>query len=388
MLGLILLVIVGIIITEIVRPKPVNWRPSYTSYHTRPWGAFILYKELANLFPNVEVITEEQPVYKSLESILNTDTKNSSYIFINNSLNFDNQVTKLLLEYAANGNKVFIAAEEINGTLTDSLNFKTKFDTFTENNKITLEFTDKRFSKTTFNYKRKIQRSYFSNLDSTKTTILANSKYPKAESSASFIYIPYKKGGFFIHTIPKAFSNYYMLGDQETQVSNSLSYLPNQTIYWDNYMKAGRVYIKTPMRFVLQQPALKWAYYLSLVGLLLFMFFKAKREQRIIPIIPPLRNDSIDFTETVGTMYFQTKNYKNIALKKIQYFNHYVRETYFLNLQTITEQSPEELSKKSGKPLQECRMLLDKIIAIKTTPQLTEEDLIKLHKRIKKFKQL
>ena len=50
--GIALLVI---IISEVIRPKPINWRPSYTALDKIPFGSFILFEEIKDLFKTSEV---------------------------------------------------------------------------------------------------------------------------------------------------------------------------------------------------------------------------------------------------------------------------------------------------------------------------------------------
>jgi len=44
-----------ILLSEVFRPRPINWRPSYTSVEKIPFGAFILYEELSGLMDNTPV---------------------------------------------------------------------------------------------------------------------------------------------------------------------------------------------------------------------------------------------------------------------------------------------------------------------------------------------
>ena len=50
------------------------------------------------------------------------------------------------------------------------------------------------------------------------------------------------------------------------------------------------------------------------------MIFNAKRRQRVVPIINPLPNTTLDFTKTIGNLYYQEGNHQNIVDKKIIYF--------------------------------------------------------------------
>ena len=48
---------------------------------------------------------------------------------------------------------------------------------------------------------------------------------------------------------------------------------------------------------------------------LLFIIFHAKRKQRIVPVIEPLQNSSAEFVKTIGNLYLQEGNFKDMANK-------------------------------------------------------------------------
>ena len=119
-----------------------------------------------------------------------------------------------------------------------------------------------------------------------------------------------------------------MLKDNADYVANAFSYLGDKDVYWDNYKKSGLVVINSPMRFILNQESLRWAYYLGMIGLLIFVVFKAKREQRIIPVIKPLENSSIEFAKAVGGLYYEHRDFTDLIFKKINYFLEHIRSHY------------------------------------------------------------
>jgi len=82
--------------------------------------------------------------------------------------------------------------------------------------------------------------------------------------------------------------------------------------------------------------------------MILFVLFEMKRRQRIIPVIAPLRNTTLDFVQTVGNVYFNQRDNKNIAIKKITYFLEFVRSNFFLSTSNMNDEFIEALSKKTA----------------------------------------
>ena len=389
------MVLLGIIVTEIVRPKPINWRPSYTATSKIPFGCFVLFNELPTLFPNSKIETVEESVYDVL--IKRDSNHASSYLIINDFLALDQQEVNQLLNFVASGNQVFLAASELGGPLADTLNIRIERHYGFSEDSVTVDLTHHSFKSDSFIFERGVYPAYFASIDTIHTEILGHMKFKDnsflnneertVKKVPNFIKTNFGEGSFLINTLPVAFTNYYVLTDNQKYVTQTFSYLKDGHLYWDNYKKSGRIIITSPMRFVLNQPALKWAYYLAIVGLLLFVVFKSKREQRIIPILKPLENSSVEFTRTVGSLYHQNKDYTDLNGKKINFFLSFVRRNYYMNTTVLDENFITQLSVKSGNHLKETKQLIEFIIGLKNKPFHSENDTITLSKKINTFTQ-
>lgn len=394
-LGLFIIALLGIIGTEILRPRPINWRPSYTATDKIPFGNYILFRELQQMFPGHPVHQVNESLYTVLAE--RDSSKTSNYLIINDFLELDKQEAVQLLKYADQGNDVFIATTSFGSYLSDTLNLETASLYTIKEDTLLLQLTNPIFPKKEYSLSRGSYYTHFSSLDTLNTTVLGHISYAdikeirdtlarEQKKGPNFIRVKFGKGHFFLNTSPQAFTNYYMLKGNREYIGNTLSYLKNTATYWDDYKKAGRIVINSPMRFVLNQPALSWAYYLSVTGILLFMIFKAKREQRIIPLLEPLQNSSIDFARTIGSLYYGHKDYTDLVIKKCNYFMDYLRSRYYINTQEINDRTANDLAIRSGKPLAETKSLLDLLVTLSNKKQHHEQDLIDLDKKINQFK--
>jgi len=390
------LVVVGIIVAEIVRPKPINWRPSYTASSKIPFGCYVLYNELSTIFNGSDIDTVEESVYDVL--VDRDKSIESNYIFINEYINLDKQETNQMLDYVSDGNTIFISATGFGNYLSDTLNISIESDYNLKEGSTKLSLTHKELKSKKFDLSRGIYNSHFTSVDSTNTKILGHITYLKEDfidakpaqkfRRANFIKTKFGKGHFILNTTPQAYSNFYMLKGNQEYVSHTFSYLKDKEIlYWDNYKKAGRAIINSPMRFVLNQPALKWSYYLMISGVLLFVFFKSKREQRIIPVIEPLKNSSVEFAQAVGSLYNQNKDFTDLINKKLNYFLEHVRSHFHIDTSKLNDKTIQVLAAKSGKGIEETKNLIDYIIKLKNKATHTEQDSIELNKKITAFKQ-
>lgn len=141
----------------------------------------------------------------------------------------------------------------------------------------------------------------------------------------------------------------------------------------------------TPLRFILTNEPLRWAYYITVVSILIFMVFELKRRQRIIPVIKPLTNSTLDFVSTIGNLYLQSGDHKNMAEKKIQFFMDQLRTKYLLNTSVLDESFTKTLSKKTGRNELETSDLINTINTVRSRKEISAGELTDLNKKMEKF---
>lgn len=378
--------LLGIVITELVRPKPIDWRASYIATDKIPFGGFVLFEETASLFKNTEIEKIENDPYIFLTD--STYAENSAYVFINDEISFDERQADEILKYVENGNTVFISSRSIGYILRDSLKINSTSNYTILEEELHPKFFSPSLKQDSISaYKKGVFKASFVEIDTLKTTALGYYDSEKSNlEELNYIKVSFGKGQFLLHSLPEAFSNYYLLQGNEQYAANVLSYIDADKIYWDEYLKSGRKVVTSPMRFILDQAPLTWAYYVLLAGLLIFVLFKGKREQRIVEVIKPSENTSVEFTKTIGDLYFQHKDYSNIIAKKITYFLESFRSKYFLNTNDITEDFIKKLALKSGNTLENTQKLIHLIKHLKEKSVHSEADLLELNKQIEAFR--
>lgn len=378
--------LLGIVITELVRPKPIDWRASYTSFDKIPFGGFVFFNEAPSLFKTSEIKKIDKDPYEFLKD--STYSTNSAYVFINDEVFLDKRQVEEVLKYVESGNTVFISSRSVGYILRDTLKLFTSTNYKILEEELHPKFFNqslKQESKPTF--KKGVFKSTFSKIDTLKTTALGYFKTKSPElDELNYIKVEFGEGQFLLHNIPETFSNYYLLKGNEAYAANVLSYIDADEIYWDEYIKSGRKVITSPMRFILNQEPLTWAYYVLIGGLLIFVLFKGKREQRIVQVIKPLKNTSVEFTKTIGDLYFQHKDYSNIIAKKITYFLETLRSKYYINTNEISEDFIKKLAIKSGNSVEKIKELMLLIRNLKEKSVHSEADLLELNKKIEAFR--
>ncbi len=373
------------VLFEYYRPKPINWTPTYRNNDKIPFGTQALFELLPDVMHQSDVKTVRLPIYNFLTET--TLPHQSNYVLVSHDLNIGHTDLAKLLAYVKRGNNVFISAYSLPDTLGAVLGFKAqeknpaKADTTLRQN-----FTNPQLRKAQgYNFFHDDGRNFLMIKKPQATTVLGRN----ARNEPVFIRIQYGKGQFFIHNLPLAFTNYYILSPKTSDYGfKALSYLPAIPTYWDEYQKQGRFdeEQQSIFRYIRSQPALNWAYYLVIFGLILYAIFAGKRTQRIIPIIEPLRNTSLDFVKTIGRLYFQQGDHDNLARQKIQYFLADLRERYSLNTTVLDKEFTETLARKSGRPTEEINELIQLLRHAQKSTTLSEYDLLTLNWATDTFK--
>ena len=371
--------------------KTVDWEESFNETSNKPYGVSVLYRELHNLFKNHKIRT----VYHQPASYLQANSKNGhgdhvakgNYIIIGNSLHLLDDSIDELLNFVSNGNTLFISDYYFPQKLQDSLGIETEFIP-NKTDSISLERL-KYISIGEITIDRNPGDYYFTNFDPINHRVLGHSKINYWH--VNFLQIPFGEGSIYLHTEPKAFTNYNLLKDNRYLYAEGiLSYLPNNNVYFDSYTKIqtsynSQVEKESNLSWFLEQIAFKWAWYTALIFGLLFMIFNAKRRQRIIKIVKPLQNTTVDFVKTVSNLYFETQDHKNLIDKKITYFLEKIRTDYNLDTPQLNDVFIEKLSSKSGKKKAVVKKTIDYINWLRNKNEFFEDNLINLNHHIEAF---
>ncbi|WP_336068646.1 DUF4350 domain-containing protein [Mesoflavibacter sp. CH_XMU1404-2] len=387
-IGLLIFIFGLIAFIELTRERPINWKPTYNERHKIPFGTYIFHEELEAVFPNQEFTDVRKTPYEFFDAYYDWEedeyTTTGNFIHVAQYSEMDEISAQELLDFVSYGNTVFMSSNYFPNRLKDSLGFNTtnQYD-LKGNSYFTL--TNPRFKTDSITIDRGINNFHFSKLDKDLTTVLGHQTFDSI-AFPNFIKVNYYQGSFLLHLQPIAFTNYNLLKKNNKKYAEAvLGYLPEDNIFYNSLNKANTNVSSSKLRYILSQDALRYAWYLGLISLVLFLIFNAKRRQRIVKEIKPHENTTVAFTKTIGNLYYETKDHNNLVEKKITYFLEYLRRVYFLDTQVLDERFTKLLIQKSGKDIEQIQQLVKSIVHLKAKPQCTEADLINLNKQIEDF---
>ena len=189
------------------------------------------------------------------------------------------------------------------------------------------------------------------------------------------------KGELIVMTTPLVLTNYGILDDNLSPYAHRLMTLIadcpviRTTAYMEtSEMEEAR---QSPFRYLLSQRPLKWALWLSLLLIALFMVFTARRRQRVIPVEDPPRNHTLEFIGLIGTLYYQQRDHADLLQKKWGYFAEELRSRLDLDIADAQDDntSAEALARRTGMDKLETATLLRDVRQVLQTRDVTDRQL-------------
>ncbi len=360
-------------------PKNFVWAPTFSHTDHQPFGCAVFDSMLSVSFPDRYSVSGET-FYQLSQDTLNR----KAVLAIAQNLMLGEVDIDALMDMAAQGDKIMLVASLFSGYVEDTLKFHSTYSYY---NALALKQYVARvmkrdtiywvgdstvYPKQIFTFYPQLCGSYFTKFDSLPARILAEKdltgdgvKYEVADTARD-VYRKYHppvtmvrsvgKGEIILVSTPLLFTNYGMLdGDNATYLFRLLTSLKGLPLV-RTQAYTGHVEVQqSPLRYLLSQEPLRWAVYLAMLAILLFMFFTARRKQRAIPVIQAPANKSLEFVELIGTLYFQKKDHADLVHKKFTYLAEELRRTIQVDVEEIREDERNfrRIAEKTGMDAEE-----------------------------------
>jgi hypothetical protein len=399
LIALVLAAVITLFITGNNEPeKKFDGRVTFRKRDKIPYGLYVAYSNLAYMFPGAAINTErnEPENWDSLD----INSSHQALIIISPTFNADEREMKDLVRFIENGNDVFISTLRASYYAEkfikcdifypagmDNAFFNSTPDSLTVS--LAREFDAR---PTSFTYPGRSDDFWFYNIDSATSTILGYNKMGKPD----FIRLSAGKGHLFLHLAPMAFSNYFLLHKDNLvyyeKIMSALS--PNtERVGWDEYYTSRQEDQPTDesssnwLTMLLQNKALRWGILTALLTLLVYVLVEMRRKQRFIPVVTKPKNDSMEFVKTIGRLYYDKGDHRNLSKKMAAYFLDHVRNRYKLSTTKLDEEFRKNLHAKTGAPMEEIASIVNFIGHLEEPADISDKQLADFHKRLEKFYQ-
>lgn len=346
--------------------KNYQWFESYDSKSDQPYGTLFIKRLLESYRPEGTFVSNDK---KSLKELLDSTSANlnTDYIFIGQSIHLNDEDKDALVKFVDAGNDAFISSLAAPVDIIDrfylneceeGLYFTNAEDDSTIN--VTFNFyhdTLRTQGGYSYSYRYGSVDLPYEWMHLTNRVFCENttSIIPlgyRTPDLVNFFKLPHGKGNLYIHCNPLVFTNYFLTKkDKAAYASGVFTHLNGKNMIWDEYSKIpfwdnNNAY-NSPLYYILQQPSLKYAWWLLLLTVAIYVLFAAKRTQRIIPVFEPKTNTSLEFVNLISSLHYLNGNHLDMVKKKMKYFLYFIRSKYGIHAQTFSEGDIQKLSDKS-----------------------------------------
>ncbi|KUJ53826.1 DUF4350 domain-containing protein [Chryseobacterium aquaticum] len=366
-----IIIMVILALLEVNKKEVVDWRKNFDVNEKSPFGLFVFNQEVKDLFKN-----NLKKVDVTAYDYYNENQKKPHNILVIES-EIDTESWNKILNEVSKGSDAMLIIAKMPKEISDSIGFYDSQISFEDKN--VLKLTDKKYQNDFIKLDKFPSGRGFSYIKP-GVEVLGKTVEEDNSDQANFIKAKLGKGNIYVHCEPLFLTNYYLLKSGNTKYTQDVfSYLKDRETLW--FVEANTKESRFFMRFILGNPALKYAWWLLLSGLVLFIFFNAKRKQRIVPIIEPLKNTSLDFVKSIGNLYLQEGDFHDMMAKKAQYFLNKVRLDLLIDTQNLDDEFAKKLQLKTGKNIE---IINESVSLIKKAQDpyasVMKEDLIRMNK--------
>lgn len=374
------------------RPRTRDWSKNYYFFRNEPYDVMVFFKLLEERDEGVEVLTN------NFQRRM-TQAEESNYIQLGSSIDLDSNKISALREYVYEGNNAYLISS------------RTPFFLLNELYKYypVIGYGDTTFTQIEVHFEGESKQYLFEHQSQGEPAPYSWSKLywdslysdtagqPEplsyfADTCVNYFKVSYGKGSFYFHTQPVLFTN-LMLKEPAgfEHLQKAFKELKPGKVYWDisyNYRQIedqkNASKTASPLKLLFSHPSLKWGWYVFLIGIVLFILFRSKRRQRIIPILPSNSNDSLEFAKNMGKLYFTSNNHKFIALEMYDTFLTDARNRYQVDTNLPPRDIFAQLAKKSGLGQELMNDLMDHF-KIRFSEYSKSDQLIKLYNSLNHY---
>ena len=365
------------------REEPIyEWKEKHNFEDEQPQGLYIFKELTERFFKDIPTTTNGYS-----EDTLNV---NSLYIqFVPNYL--DHSAVDSLISIAAAGNDVLIIGDYFNDRILDTIPNLFE-DKYLVDSSVTFNFTNPELTTDSGFVYHFIDRNFTPRLKNEFHLLegfdwdddLQYINVVTPDSLALMTGFPIGEGRIFCHVLKDVFYNYsYQQSQMFDYTQKVLSHFEPQHVYLLNpftIYDSRNENSKNPLDFIMSQPALKAAYYLLILGTLLYVFFGGKRKQKIIPVTERNENTSLEYIETVSQLFYQQGQHEKLVTHMRNIFHHKMQKKFFIapddpNYVTV-------LSKKSKISMTELQYVMGRFKNLDDNFSFRGDQLVSLNRRL------
>lgn len=369
-------------------PKKFVWIPTFGHSDFQPFGCALFDSLLAASLPHGYSLSKES-LYQMEKD---TAAPRRGILVVADQLTMPQVDVDALLKLAERGNKIMLVSNDYSKPLEDALRFYCTYSYFNaamlKRQAASIFAKDSIYWLPDSVYTKQLYRCYpqfcassFRDYDSLPLRKLVEKDLSAAVGNALAdadsvkaynnyhpllaMVRPWGDGEIILVSTPLLFTNYGVLdGDNVHYIFRLLSQMGGlPVVRTEGYMRVTAQEQHSPFRYLLAHRPLRWALYLSVAAILLFMLFTARRMQRVIPVVRKPANKSLEFIELIGTLYFQKKDHADLVRKKFAYLAEELRREIQVDIEEVADEQRtfERIARKTGMDIGEIETFVHQV---------------------------
>ncbi|MEZ5174248.1 MAG: DUF4350 domain-containing protein [Bacteroidia bacterium] len=380
--------------------KHFDWHESFEFQSTQPYGYSFLREFLNTRYGKDSV----ELFYDSYDGL--PDQANASLVITGSSYQPDSIESKILADWVADGHDVLIIQKTIPYSMsaaiwdTNICNLDKYFNAgYYYNEKVSATHFHRELQskhKAVFEY-RVVDSLYNYDFGCFDSSLFCPTSPLIPLASIDIAYINFAtlkhgKGNYYFHISPIMFSNYELTNiERFNYIEGVFSYLQGNRIFVDqgHYYGTDQFHSdyvpSTPFSFILSHRALRFALYTLLAMTLIYILTGLRRKQRIIPVIEPPLNSSLQFLQATGRIYFLQRDHAGLLRLQIKFLLQFIRNRYHIHAKNLNEIKVGELSERSGVSKSDLEELFLDYQRLHLYVELSDKDIIGFYKHLNHF---
>lgn len=384
LIGLILL-----LLFEFRQESTLDWRKNYSPQSQEAYGTWIFKNLTEKRFGSDNFILMDDTFD------LNESDQNSLYVFVGNMDNYDTIRFDKLLNFHNQGNEVLIISDDfyvfhdsIDLEPLDHLHYVFGDEVSLYNCKESVDTL--RFK----NYWKDFESGKYENLRYFNSNMIFDDlRYEPLlcsnDSMIVFLKDMTEGQSFYYHFQPRQFSN---LASADSDFLPHLNYVFDQieaeSVYFDsarNHFDDNELYNESPLKYVLSNESLSWAYYLIIFFTLIYVIVGSRRKVKPIPIMPKNKNSSLEYVRVLSELFQAQDQNNKLVIHISDNFEHEIKRRYYLDPKDA--EYLNRLSKKSKVKEEAIKKIFYFFKKAKDKQSISDEELNTLYNHIEYFKQ-
>lgn len=383
-----------------------DWSETYYPSDKGPYGTYVL-KELldtAGLFGNFIELS-----YDVKTALEDDPDVNDIYFFVGETNFLPDSSAEYLMDFVSKGNTAFISCRNLPDFLEEELFYDSDY-IFKSDGSDTVQFM--KFTHPDLKAKRYEFKYIYNNKTSYRTWKyfdeyqfdLPRDQEPvvlgtNTKDAWNYVKIKYGRGYIFLHSNPYCFTNISTLKrDGFTYAERVIEHIPPGRVQWDRYnlnyhsnsggsteSDNGGEERRSMLEFIMAHPPLVWAMLILILGAITYAIFKGKRMQKVIPAAELKENTSLQYINTLSSLYMQQGSHSKLIHLKRKTFLNFIGERYYIITKKPDDSFIDKVAVKSQvdrDKIKEIFLMFDKLDG---AVQVSDDALIELHKQIEYF---